>query len=91
MCYLDSPSRLVYNFCTSVQVFAVQLTSDHASRHKPLLLATCQLSRRVGSARAYRPAWVSMTGTYTLLDATLLLKISQILFENREFLLSFGL
>lgn len=68
MCYLDSLSRLIYNFCSSVQVFAVQLTSDHASRHKPLLLATCQHSRRVGSAHAYRPAWVGMTGTYTLLD-----------------------
>jgi hypothetical protein len=74
MCYLDSPSRLIYNFCTSVQVFAVQLTSDHASRHKPLLLATCQLSRQVGSARVYCPAWVGMTGTCTLLDFIPLLK-----------------
>jgi hypothetical protein len=68
MCYLDSLSRLLYSFCTSVQVFAVQLTSDQASRLKPLLLATCQHSRRVDSARVYLPVWVGMTGTYTLLD-----------------------
>ena len=41
MCYLNHLLCLLYGFCSSVQVFAVQLSSDQASRLKPLLLAIC--------------------------------------------------